>query len=228
MSLSVSFYRDRAIGYFVDPLSGLRFHPGMEVSHVSEKRSDIIRFEVGVPIKEAMRYNPTTIGIEATVAKAAEKMCRDEVGSCIVLQNNLPKGIVTEEDINCKVVAKDRKPSDVRVSEIMSTPLITIDVDKTVGDATHMMVKNKVRRLPVVDGEKVVGLVTVRDILSISNEMNEIMSDLIKVNNSYDEKSINDDSSTGVCDSCGMMSDDLVLYDGRMLCSGCRRGDDID
>jgi predicted transcriptional regulator len=199
----------------------------MEVSHVSEKKYDIIRFEVGVPVKEAMRYNPTTIGVEATVAKAAEKMCRDEVGSCIVLQNNLPKGIVTEEDINCKVVAKDKKPSEVRVSEIMSTPLITIDVDKTVGDATHMMVKNKVRRLPVVEGDKVVGLVSVRDILSVSNAMNEIMSELIKVNNGY-EKSITDDSSTGICDSCGMMSDDLVVDDGRMLCSKCRRGDDVD
>ncbi|MBN1431738.1 MAG: CBS domain-containing protein [Methanomicrobiaceae archaeon] len=199
----------------------------MEVSHVSEKRLDIIRFEVGVPIKEAMRYNPITIGIEATVAKAAEKMCRNEVGSCIVLQNNLPKGIVTEVDINCKFVAMDKKPSEVRVSEIMSTPLITIDVDKTVGDATHMMVNNKVRRLPVVEGDRVVGLVTVRDILSISNEMNEIMSELIKVNNNY-EKSVDDDSSTGMCDSCGSMSDDLELYDGRMLCSRCRRGDDTD
>lgn len=194
---------------------------------MSEKRNDIIRFEVGVPIREAMRYNPTTIGVEATVAKAAEKMCRDDVGSCIVLQNNLPKGIVTEVDINCKVVARDKKPSEIHVSEIMSTPLITIDVDKTVGDATHMMVNKKVRRLPVVDGEKVVGLVTVRDILSISNEMNEIMSDLIKVNNNY-EKSIPDDSSTGICDSCGSMSDDLEVYDGRMLCSRCRRGDDTD
>lgn len=194
---------------------------------MSEKRLDIIRFEVGVPIKEAMRYNPITIGIEATVAKAAEKMCRNEVGSCIVLQNNLPKGIVTEVDINCKFVAMDKKPSEVRVSEIMSTPLITIDVDKTVGDATHMMVNNKVRRLPVVEGDRVVGLVTVRDILSISNEMNEIMSELIKVNNNY-EKSVDDDSSTGMCDSCGSMSDDLELYDGRMLCSRCRRGDDTD
>ena len=194
---------------------------------MSEKRLDIIRFEVGVPIKEAMRYNPITIGIEATVAKAAEKMCRNEVGSCIVLQNNLPKGIVTEVDINCKFVAMDKKPSEVRVSEIMSTPLITIDVDKTVGDATHMMVNNKVRRLPVVEGYRVVGLVTVRDILSISNEMNEIMSELIKVNNNY-EKSVSEDSSTGMCDSCGSMSDDLELYDGRMLCSRCRRGDDTD
>ncbi len=194
---------------------------------MSEKRLDIIRFEVGVPIKEAMRYNPITIGIEATVAKAAEKMCRNEVGSCIVLQNNLPKGIVTEVDINCKFVAMDKKPSEVRVSEIMSTPLITIDVDKTVGDATHMMVNNKVRRLPVVEGDRVVGLVTVRDILSISNEMNEIMSELIKVNNNY-EKSVSEDSSTGMCDSCGSMSDDLELYDGRMLCSRCRRGDDTD
>nr|WP_209690162.1 CBS domain-containing protein [Methanomicrobium sp. W14] len=169
-----------------------------------------------------MRYNPVTIGSEATVWKAAEKMCRNEVGSCIVLQNNVPKGIVTEEDLTCKIVALNKKPGEVYVSEIMSTPLITIDSDKTVGEATHMMVSHKVRRLPVVENQKVVGLVTVRDILSVSNELNEIMSDLIKVNHDYDE------SMTGVCDVCGKMSDSLTPVDGRLLCPGCKGSDDTD
>ncbi|EHQ34829.1 CBS domain-containing protein [Methanoplanus limicola] len=194
---------------------------------MSENIMDANHFKIDVPVKEVMRYNPATIGAEATVPKAAAKMCQKGVGSCIVLQNNVPKGIVTEEDINCKVVAKDRKPGDVYVSEIMSTPLITIDVDKTVGDATHMMVKNKVRRLPVVDKSKVVGIVTVRDIISVSNEINEIMSDLIKVNNDF-EGSVNGSATSGVCDDCNLMSDDLVFVDGRMLCSVCRKSDDTD
>ena len=137
-----------------------------------KKTSNEIRFETQVPLRDVMT-NPTSIGIDATVAQAAKAMCQAEVGSVIILQNNKPIGIVTEEDIACKVVAKDLKPSTVHVNKIMSTPLITVSADKTVGDAATMMVKNKVRRLPVIDAKnKVIGMVTVRDLLAVSNELN--------------------------------------------------------
>ncbi|KUG15110.1 cbs domain protein [hydrocarbon metagenome] len=143
-------------------------------------------------------------------------MCRDEVGSCIVLQNNLPIGIVTEEDINCKVVAKDRKPGEVLVKEVMSTPLITVRSDKTVRDAAHMMIRNRVRRLPVVDEEnKVIGIVTVRDILTVSTEINELMNDLIEINRL-------EEVDVGLCNRCGQMSDDLRRLDNVMICPTCR------
>lgn len=177
--------------------------------------TNAMHLETRVPLREVMRYRPTTIEIEATVAQAAAVMCRDEVGSCIVLRNNTPAGIITEQDINCKVVAKNRKPGDVHVEEAMSTPLITIEADKTVGDAAHMMVKNKVRRLPVMEDGHVVGIVTVRDILSVANEINEVMSDLMDINRE-------EDVIMGVCDSCGSMSDDLRVIDGMLLCPSCR------
>lgn len=179
-----------------------------------------MRFDTRVPLREVMHYNPTTIQVETTVSKAAEKMCRDEVGSCIVLQNNLPVGIITEQDINCKVVAKDLKPGDVHVSRVMSTPLITIGVDKTVDDAAHLMVENKVRRLPVVENQKVMGIVTVRDLLNVANEINEIMSDLIEINREVE-------MIMGVCDECGAMSDVLKTVDGMLLCPSCREEEQL-
>jgi len=185
-----------------------------------KNKRDAMQVETRVPLREIMRYHPTTIEYEATVSKAAATMCRDEVGSCIVLQNNLPIGIITEQDINCKVVAKDIKPSSVSVSQVMSTPLITIPVDKTVGDAAQMMVKHHVRRIPVVDGIKVVGIVTVRDILSVASEINEIMTDLLVINR---EEII----EMGICDRCHMMSDDLRRIDNLMLCPTCRDEDKL-
>jgi signal-transduction protein with cAMP-binding, CBS, and nucleotidyltransferase domain len=163
-----------------------------------------------------MRSNATTIDHKESVAKAAMAMCRDEVGSCIVLENNLPAGIVTEQDINCKVVAKDRKPGSVRVNEVMSTPLITIGADKAVKDAAHMMITHRVRRLPVVNEEKkVIGIVTVRDILTVSTEINELMNDLVEINRE-------DVVEVGMCNRCGQMSDDLRRIDNVMLCPSCR------
>ena len=183
-----------------------------------KKSNDTMHFETRVPIKEIMTGNPATIGPDATVAKSAMVMCREGVGSCIVIRDNLPIGIVTEEDINCKVVARDLRPGSVRVSEIMSTPLITVGADKTVGDAAHMMIRHHVRRLPVVDeGKKVLGIVTVRDLLTVSTEINELMADLIEINRTVEEPAV------GTCDRCGQMSDELKRIDNLMLCPACRQ-----
>ena len=183
--------------------------------------SNEIRFETQIPLRDVMKNNPTMLGIEATVEKAAKTMCHDEVGSVIILGNGQPIGIVTEEDITCKVVAKDLKPSTVQVKEIMSTPLITVSADKTVGDAAHMMVKHKVRRLPVIDAKKkVIGIVTVRDLLTVSNELNELLTDLIEINR---EEIIDQ----GMCNRCGQMSDDLKRVDNVLLCPRCRDEDTI-
>ena len=186
-----------------------------------KKTSNAIRFETQIPLREVMKTNPTMLGIEANVAKAAKTMCHDEVGSVIILEGKQPIGIVTEEDITCKVVSKDLKPSTVHVNEIMSTPLITVSADKTVGDAAHMMVKHKVRRLPVVDTtNKVIGIVTVRDLLTVSNELNDLLADLIEINR---EEIV----EQGMCSRCSQMSDDLKRVDNLMLCSGCREEDTI-
>ena len=186
-----------------------------------KKTSNAIRFETRVPLREVMNRRLTTIGIDATVAKAAKAMCHDEVGSVIILDHNKPIGIVTEEDLACKVVAKDLKPSTVHVNDIMSTPLITVSADKTVGDAAKMMVKHKVRRLPIIDEHhKVIGIVTVRDLLAVSNEQNDLLMDLIEINR---EETVD----PMMCGRCSQMSDDLKRVDGVMLCSRCREEDNI-
>ena len=186
-----------------------------------KKTSNAIQFETRVPLREVMAKNPIMIGIEATAAKAAKAMCQAEVGSVIILKNTKPIGIVTEEDLACKVVANDLRPSTVQVNDIMSTPLITVSAERTVVDAARMMVKHKVRRLPVVDEHrKVIGIVTVRDLLTVSNELNELLTDLIEINR---EELV----EQGVCDRCSQMSDDLKRVDNVMLCPSCREEDNI-
>ena len=186
-----------------------------------KKTSNAIQFETQIPLREVMKTNPVMIDIEATAAKVAKTMCEEEVGSVIILRHNKPIGIVTEEDLACKVVAKDLKPSTVHVNDIMSTPLITVSAEKTVGDAARMMVKHKVRRLPIIDEHKtVIGIVTVRDLLTVSNELNELLTDLVEINR---EELV----EQGMCNRCSQMSDDLKRVDNVMLCPRCREEDNI-
>lgn len=183
---------------------------------------ETIQLETKVPVREIMRRNPKTIDYQATVADAARMMCsKDPSGSCIVLRDNAAVGIVTELDINCKVVAKDIKPSEAYVHEIMTSPLITLNQDKTVEDAAHLMIKNRVRRLPIVNEHGVViGVVSVRDIMTVSTEINELVGELVLINQS-------DDIDTGMCSRCGRMSDELKSVDGSLICPMCSEEDRI-
>lgn len=178
--------------------------------------NETIQLETKVPVRDIMRRNPKTIDYRATVADAARKMCnKDTSGSCIVLRENVAVGIVTEQDINCKVVARDVKPSEAHVHEIMTSPLITLHADKTVEEAAHLMIKNRVRRLPIINEKGIViGIVTVRDIVAVATEINELMGELVVINQI-------EDNSSGVCTRCGQMSDNLRSVDGALICTSC-------
>lgn len=82
------------------------------------------------------------------------------------------------------------------------------------------MVKNRVRRLPVVENQMVIGIVTVRDILTVAAEVNELLADLIEINRE-------EEYAMGVCDRCGKMSDDLSRVDSLMLCPTCREEEQL-
>ncbi|MDU9376082.1 Inosine-5'-monophosphate dehydrogenase [Methanocorpusculaceae archaeon Sp1] len=174
----------------------------------------------GIRLNDIMQPNPTTISMGSTTDKAAALMCRNEVGSCIVTQKGIPKGIVTEQDFNCKVMAKNLLPGSVRVEDVMSSPLITVSEDMPVSEAAKKMIAHKVRRLPVTNAEgTVTGIVTVRDLLGVTNEINEIMSELLVINRP--------DDRFGMCAVCGAMAADLMPIDGNLVCQNCREQERI-
>ncbi|MBN1166652.1 MAG: CBS domain-containing protein [Methanospirillaceae archaeon] len=179
-------------------------------------KNDSMQLETHLPVKEVMRSHVNTIDDNATVAEAALRMCSKEPsGSCIVLRDSIPVGIVTEQDINCKVVARDKKPGKVLVKEIMTTPLITLHGDKTVEEAARLMTQKRVRRLPLVDDHgEVIGIVTVRDIVAVATTINELMENLIEINRSGE-------GEFGMCSRCGKMTDQLRNADSQLLCPAC-------
>jgi len=179
--------------------------------------------EVRMPVKEIMTRDVVTVDIKNDVQHLAKKMLDCDVGSVIITDKGQPVGIVTERDIVRKIVYKNLKPEAISIKELMTTPLITISASDDVTDTMHKMVKMEIRRLPVVENAKLVGIVTDIDLLAISAEMGSIFSDLIKM---HREKVFSMEApqkiSRGICEECGDNVDNLFLVDGRLLCESCR------
>ncbi len=179
--------------------------------------------EVRIPVKEIMTRNVASVDIKSDVPKLAKKMLDLNVGSIIITDKNKPVGIVTERDIVRKIISKNLKPSDISIKYLMTTPLITIPVTEDVTDAMQKMVKMQIRRLPVVENAKLVGIVTDMDLIAISAEIGNIFSDLIRM---HREKIFSMEAPQkilrGICEECGDNVDDLLLVNGKLLCESCR------
>ncbi|MBC7114195.1 MAG: CBS domain-containing protein [Archaeoglobi archaeon] len=176
-----------------------------------------------VPVREIMTRNVVKASPETDLVTAAKEMARRGVGSIVVTEDGTPVGIVTERDIVTKVVAEGKSPSEVRLKDIMSSPLITVDPNEDVREAAKLMVKRDIRRLPVVEGGELVGIITDTDIISISAEMGEIIETLMEMNREppfMDE--MEEELQQGICEGCGSFSENLKFVSGRLLCESCR------
>ncbi len=179
--------------------------------------------ELKMPVKDIMTRDVATVDIKSNIPQLARRMLELDVGSVIITDNKHPVGIVTERDIVRKIISRNLKPSDISVRELMTTPLITIPAGEAVTDAMNRMVKMKIRRLPVVEAGRLIGIVTDIDLIAVSAEMGNIFSDLIKM---HREKifamEIPQKINRGICEECGDNVDDLLLVNGKLLCESCR------
>jgi signal-transduction protein with cAMP-binding, CBS, and nucleotidyltransferase domain len=111
-----------------------------------------------------------------TIFMISNLMKERKVGSIIIInedEQNYPIGIITERDIVRRVISDNKDPKNTKANEIMSKPLITIETNTYVYDVSVKMVKNKIRRLPVVKGKTLSGIVTITDIIKYFHEKNK-------------------------------------------------------
>ena len=113
-------------------------------------------------VKDLMTKTVITIDVDKTILEAALLMREKMKGCLVVTDGESPVGIVTERDFVRRAAAK-KLPLDAKISEIMSKPLTTIDPDSSIRNAARLMLKNKIRRLPVVKDDKLIGIIVVSD-----------------------------------------------------------------
>jgi len=116
-------------------------------------------------IRDVMTSNPRTIDANETVAYAAKMMREEDVGLAPIVEGDRLIGMLTDRDIATRIAAEGRDPDQVKVRDVASTQLVTIDPRQDLDDALRMMAKHQVRRLPVVEKDgRLVGVVAQADI----------------------------------------------------------------
>ena len=123
-------------------------------------------------IKEVMK-SVKTISQDSSVRDAAKKMSESRIGSLVVLNGKKVAGIVTERDIMSKVTAMNKLPASVKIESIITSKVITIDPESPIDNAIYLMIKHKLKKLPVIEEGELVGIITSTDIVANSDEIGQ-------------------------------------------------------
>jgi CBS domain-containing protein len=115
-------------------------------------------------VKDYMDKDFPSIGLDTSVVEASKALAQAGMSYIIVLEKGKPKGMLTEDDLVKKVLAAEKDPRGMKVADIMSFPLITVDPDEDLIKASELMQKNGIKRLPVIKEGIIYGVLTSQDI----------------------------------------------------------------
>jgi CBS domain-containing protein len=133
-------------------------------------------------IRDLMTENPSSCERGTPVAEAAKVMAREDVGSVPVVEGGKLVGVVTDRDLVVRVLAEGRDPQSTTVGEVASSELVTLSPDDGLDQALQLLARHQVRRLPVVEGERLVGIVAQADIARHADEVQtgEVVEEISK------------------------------------------------
>ncbi len=117
------------------------------------------------PLSVLMQTSIETIESSSSVRQAAQHMAAKKVGALLVQENGEWQGIVTERDLVQKVLSEEKDLDELSVKRVMNHPLIDIDINRTIHDASDLMAEKWIRHLPVTENRKIVGILSVRDLI---------------------------------------------------------------
>jgi len=143
-----------------------------------EKRQPRRERGLSLKVEDVMIQDVITVDSSLTVKEAAEIMNKFEIGCLLALESGKAVGILTERDLLKRVVAESRNVKKTKVKDVMSSPLIVVEPDMELEDAAKLMFEMKIKKLPVVDGKRLVGLITLTDIARFQPQIMKILKQL--------------------------------------------------
>jgi CBS domain-containing protein len=130
------------------------------------------------PIKDVMTTDFKSVGRDTNMLAVINMMLEFDISSVVIVQNNRPVGIVTHKDVLSGIVKPNLDPLVVNAGQVMSTPVTTINENLSLDEAARLMTKKRVKKLPVVRDEKLVGIVTSMDLVREHPKVIELLEDI--------------------------------------------------
>tara|TARA_Y100000310_G_scaffold345669_1_gene468020 strand:- start:2132 stop:2698 length:567 start_codon:yes stop_codon:yes gene_type:complete len=184
--------------------------------------------KIGIRVGDIMTRNFISAKPEICVLDAVKLMVKKRVGSLILQEQGVLKGILTEKDIMWALSKKPKEDlEEIQALDICSKKLITIKPSADIHDAIRLMRKKKFRRLPVTVKKRIIGYLTLKDILRIQPELFEIAQEHKAITGIVEESSkikrakIGESFKEGLCEECANY-DILYNVDSRLICESCR------
>ena len=135
---------------------------------------------MSLKVEDVMVEDVISVSEKATVREAAELMNKHEIGCLIVVDTEeKPIGILTERDLLRRVLAERKDPVRIKVSQVMSKPLVTVTPHTDLEAAARLMFERKIKKLPVVEDGRLVGLVTLTDMVRVQPHIIKMLKELV-------------------------------------------------
>lgn len=115
-------------------------------------------------LKDIMKKNVVTASEEELIPSIAKKMKEADIGCVVIVNSNSAKGIITDRDIAMRCISQGHDPNQCHARDHMSSSLVKASPATDIFDAAHMMTEHKVKRLPITEGDRLIGLVSFSDV----------------------------------------------------------------
>ncbi len=178
--------------------------------------------KITLGVRELMTENLVSVDTNEKVMYVAKLMDEKGISSVLAERNGDLVGIITDRDIITRVVAKGLDAVKVRVGEVLSSPLITINEDASVEEAAKKMAEHHVRRLVVERDHQQVGIVAESDMIRVDSELHFLIRERSKLEGRMTPDEPRGVTLAGFCEECGNYSARLRKVDGQWLDEDCR------
>lgn len=150
----------------------------LQTENNSEEECGEGESRITLKVEDVMVREVITIDENATVKEAAEVMNKFEIGCLIAVRKGKAVGIITERDLLKRVVAEAKDVNKTKVKDVMSSPLVVVEPNLELEEAVKLMFQMKIKKLPVIEGKRLVGLVSLTDIARFQPQMIKILKQL--------------------------------------------------
>ena len=178
--------------------------------------------KTGISVSDAMTTKPIMLSPNDSLRKCAKEMASKHVSAILVGTDHQLKGIISDQDIVRKFIAKGINPLSKKISDFMKKRVTTITPEKDIYDALIIMRDLNIRHLPVVEGKKILGLLTIKDILKIEPQLFDLIVEKFELREEEKKPIFRSRDKADICQGCGEYTDDLKEVDGVLLCKKCR------